>query len=567
MKINRLAEADKYVETAMGQEQKEEVSLIKFMKHNNWSKFLTIIFLIFLILLICGLLAGCGGKSTQTSTQSKILTYSYPKDIGPLNPHQYNPNQMVAQAMVYEPLVQYGADGKIIPWLAESWTISPDGKEYIFKLRKGVKFSDGTEFNAAAVKKNFDAVLANGKRHEWLEFIRQIQETRAVDDLTFTLVLKEVYYPTLQELALIRPLRFLAPSAFTDNGNTAETIKQPVGTGPWVLSEYKQGEMAVFVRNEHYWGPQPKLDKIIFKIISDGESRVMAFEKEELDLIYGYGSISIDAFKQLRDSGKYEAKLSEPLATRAIAVNSNRGPTKELKVRQALQHAVDKEALVKGVFFGIERKADTLFAPNFPYCDLGLKPYEFNLDKARTLLEEAGWKLPPGQEFREKDGQELELELCFESTDAVQKSVSEVLQGDMRKIGVRLKLVNEEKQAYEQRRKNGSFHLIFSNTWGVPYDPHSFVGSMRSPADADYQAQAGLPMKAEIDKTINDVLISTDELRRQDMYRYILGTLHDQAVYLPLTYLTNQAVYHKNVSGVIFLGSQYDIPFANMDKQ
>ena len=519
------------------------------------------------LLLLAGLAAGCGSQSSQSPAKEKVLNFSWAKDIGPLNPHLYNPNQMFAQALVYEPLVQYSADGKIIPWLAESWTISPDGKEYIFKLRKDVKFSDGTPFNAVAVKKNFDAVLANSKRHDWLAFIREIKDTQVIDDNTFKLVLKDAYYPVLQELALIRPIRFLAPSQFPDSGNTGEGIKKPVGTGPWVLSEYKQGEVAVFVRNEHYWGPKPKVDKLVVKIIPDSESRVVAFEKKELNLIYGNGSISLDAFKQLQQSGKYETQLSQPLATRVLAINSNKGATKELKVRQAIQHAVNKDAFVKGVLFGTELKADTLLAANFPYCNLGLQPYEYSEGKAKALLEAAGWQEVPGKEFREKDGQALELEVCFVSTDAIQKSVGEVLQGDFKKVGIKVKLTGEEEGAIVERQKNGNFNLIYSDTWGAPYDPHSLVGSMREPAHADYQAQLGLPMKADIDRLATNVLVSTDEAKRQEMYRQIFTTLHEQAVYLPLSYLTNIAVYPKNVTGGAFMGSQYEIPFVNMDIQ
>ena len=193
--------------------------------------------LFFSLILLVSLVAGCGSQTSKDTPKEKTLKFSWAKDIGPLNPHLYNPNEMFAQGLVYESLVQYSSDGKIIPWLAESWTVSPDGKEYIFKLRKDVKFADGTMFNAAAVKKNFDAVLANGKRHDWLAFIRQIKETQVIDDSTFKLVLKDAYYPVLQELALIRPIRFLAPSQFPDSGNTAEGIKKPVGTGPWMLSE------------------------------------------------------------------------------------------------------------------------------------------------------------------------------------------------------------------------------------------------------------------------------------------------------------------------------------------
>ncbi|QDR79667.1 nickel ABC transporter substrate-binding protein [Sporomusa termitida] len=518
-------------------------------------------------MLLVSLLAGCGSQSGQTPATEKVLNFSWAKDIGSLNPHMYNPNQMFAQALVYESLVQYSDAGKIVPWLAESWTISPDGKEYIFKLRQDVKFSDGSAFNAAAVKKNFDAVLANGKRHDWLAFIRQIQETQVIDDHTFKLVLKDAYYPVLQELALIRPLRFLAPAAFPDNGNTGKGIKQPVGTGPWVLSEYKQGEVAVFVRNEHYWGPKPKVDKLVIKIIPDSESRVVAFEKQELNLLYGNGSISLDAFKQLQAAGQYETKLSEPLATRVLAINSNKGATKELKVRQALQHAVNKDAFVKGVLFGTEHKADTLLATNFPYCNLGLTPYEYSEDKARALLDEAGWKVVPGRDFREKDGQTLELEFCYESTNAIQKSVGEVLQGDLKKVGIKVKLTGEEQGSIDQRQKDGNFNIIYGDTWGAPYDPHSLVGSMREPAHADYQAQLGLPMKAELDKLASAVLVSTDETKRQELYRQIFTTLHEQAVYLPLSYLANLAVYPKNLSGVAFMGSQYEIPFGTIDIQ
>ncbi|WP_094604976.1 Nickel-binding periplasmic protein [Sporomusa silvacetica DSM 10669] len=522
--------------------------------------------LISLILLV-SLVAGCSSQTSKDTAKEKVLNFSWAKDIGPLNPHMYNPNQMFAQALVYESLVQYSSDGKIIPWLAESWTISPDGKEYVFILRKDVKFSDGTPFNAAAVKKNFDAVLANSKRHDWLAFIRQIKETQVIDDYTFKLVLKDAYYPVLQELALIRPIRFLAPSQFPDNGNTSESIKKPIGTGPWVLSEYKQGEVAVFVRNEHYWGTKPKLNKLVVKIIPDSESRVVAFEKNELNLIYGTGSISLDAFKQLQQSGKYETKLSEPLATRVLAINSNKGVTKDLKVRQAIQHAFNKDAFVKGVLLGTERKADTVLATNFPYCNLELKPYEYSEAKAKALLEEAGWQEVQGKEFREKDGQVLELEFCFESTDAIQKSVAEVLQGDLKKIGIKVKLTGEELLSIVQRQKDGNFNMIYSDTWGAPYDPHSLVGSMRAPGHADYQAQVGLPMKAELDQKAAVVLVSTDETKRQELYKQIFTTLHEQAVYLPLSYLANIAVYPKKVTGVTFMGSQYEIPFVNMDIQ
>ncbi|ALJ39340.1 hypothetical protein AEJ54_04460 [Azospirillum sp. Sp 7] len=109
------------------------------------------------------------------------LTYSWTGNVGPLDPHRYSPNQMFAQAMVYEPLVRYREGGAIEPWLATAWTVSPDGRTYDFTLREGVVFSDGSPFDAAAVKANFDAVLADRARHDWLELIAQIREVSVLD--------------------------------------------------------------------------------------------------------------------------------------------------------------------------------------------------------------------------------------------------------------------------------------------------------------------------------------------------------------------------------------------------
>ena len=125
------------------------------------------------------------------SWDKDTLVYAWSSNVGPLNPHAYGANKMFAQALVYEPLVQYGEGGKIIPWLAESWQISSDGKVYTFTLRDNVLFSDGTPFTADAVVKNFDAVRKNIKRHDWLATADMIDSYRALDARTFELTLKQ----------------------------------------------------------------------------------------------------------------------------------------------------------------------------------------------------------------------------------------------------------------------------------------------------------------------------------------------------------------------------------------
>ncbi len=128
-------------------------------------------------------------------------------------------------------------------------------------------------------------------------------------------------------------------------------------------------------------------------------------------------------------------------------------------------------------------------------------------------------------------------------------------------------IIGEEEDAIGERQKSGAFHLVFGDTWGAPYDPHSFVSSMRVPTHADYQAQLGLAMKPEIDRQIGEVLISTDPAKRQALYRSILTTLHQAAVYLPLTYQSSMVVHSSAVDKVGFSAVDTEIPFAAMVKK
>lgn len=507
--------------------------------------------------------------SVSVSAARTDLTFSWSSNSGPLNPHLYSPNQMYAQAMLYEPLVHYGEDGSPVPWLAINWEMSPDGKSYTFFLREGVVFSDGTPFNAKAVKMNVDAVLANAARHSWLDLINQIEGCEILNEMTVRLILKNPYYPLLQELALIRPLRFLSPAAFPADGDTSKEIVAPIGTGPWVLAESKKGEYDIFVRNERYWGPKSALEKITVKVLPDPESRVIALETGTIDLIYGSGGhsagqIGLEAFTRVSRQGRLETGISGPLSSRLLAVNSSRGPTSELAVRRAIQHAVDKDLLVEAIFLNLEKRADTLFAPTMPYCDLGLTPFAFDRDKASRLLDEAGWVLEPGKSVRAKNGQELAVDFCFTGNDALQKAIAEALQGELAKVGLRLNLIGEESDSFLKRQRDGEFGMIFNDTWGAPYEPHAMVGSMRAPSHADYQAQVGLPMKAELDEMIGRVLLTTDEDKRQELYREILTILHEQAVYLPLTYMTSVRVHDPKLQGVEFTPMRQYIPFERM---
>ncbi|QCE33096.1 nickel ABC transporter, nickel/metallophore periplasmic binding protein [Acetobacteraceae bacterium] len=512
------------------------------------------------------LLVAAGLFFLPTAGISQVLNFSWPVNVGPLNPHLYTPNQMFAQDMVYEPLVRFEKDGKIHPFLAQSWEISADGKTYLFNLRKDVKFSNGEIFDAKAVKANFDAILANRSRHNWLESINQITAVKVIAPYAIQITLKENYYPFLEDLSFPRPFKFIAPSQFKNSG-TKDGILSPIGTGPWKLAKTKLGEEDIFTRNEFYWGEKPDFEQINVKIIPDPNSRAMALETGQIDLIQGAnGAISLDMFEQFKKSKKYQTDLSAPLGTLMVVLNTQKGPLKELAVREAIHHAVDKKSILSSVLYNTQQKAETLFAKNIPYADIDLKTYEYDPALSASLLEKSGWIAPKKNGIREKNGEKLTLALAFVGSDTIMKSISEIIQANLRQIGIDTQLIGEEESSIFARQREGNFAMIFEEVWGAPFAPAALLSSMRAPSHADYQAQLGLPDKKEIDLEIQKVLTSHNEQTRKALYKDILTRLHQEAVYLPLTYVTAIGVANDKIKNINFGATIMEIPFHQMKR-
>ncbi|MEI2376480.1 nickel ABC transporter substrate-binding protein [Priestia megaterium] len=521
------------------------------------------------ILILSTLLVGCSNANNEESTSKdnhdNMLTIALPRDVGEMNPHVYNPSQLFSQSMVYEPLVSYQAGGKIKPNLAKSWEISEDGKVYMFHLREGVKFSDGTDFNAEIVKKNFDTILNNKELHSWLGFITKIAQTEVVDKNTFKLTLTEPYYPTIQELAVVRPVRFLGEAGFPKDGDTSKGIVKPVGTGPWILEKYKADEYAIYKRNENYWGEIPKVEKIKVKVIPDAETRVLAFEKGDLDMIYGEGVVSLDTFKQLKSTGKYETRVSEPIATRQLVMNTKTEQLSDERVRQALHYGFNKEALVKGVTSGLEEKADHILPTNLPYTkDVDVKLVKYNVEKAKALLDKAGWKLPKGKTVREKDGKLLEIDLMYDSAESIQKAMAETLQSEWAAIGVKLNIEGVELPDQVQRFKDNKFDINFYSNFGAPYDPHTFLNIVSSKGYGFNEAISAYPNKDKLIKQMAKVPQTTNEKERQQLYSSILKSIQDQGAIIPISYMKKTAIYQKNVTNFNFPANRDENPFTGI---
>ncbi len=528
--------------------------------------------------LMAASLTGCGGagsaaettaaagtessaaaSETGASEAKEELVFVNYRDIRDLNPHLYA-GEMYAQEMLYETLVNITADG-YEGCLAESWDISDDGKTYTFHIRDGVKFSDGEVCDANAIKANFDAIIENKDRHTWLEMMNLLVGVSAPDDKTFVIELSEPYYPLLTELGVTRPFAMISPKAMKD-GSTKDGVNAYIGTGPYVLTDFVTDEYAIFEANENYWGEQPKIKKITVKVIPDNQTRILALEKGEIDMIFGKNMIDADAINQYTGNDKFTVSLSDPTSTRQIVLNTTRDVLADKEVRQALQHATNKQAISDGIFYGLEQPADTLFAKTVPYCDIDLEPYAYDVELAQNMLDEAGWVVG-ADKIREKDGQKLNIDLLYNSDSVTEKAIAEYLQSEYQKIGISLNIHGEEEQSYRDNMKAGNFDMVFNICWGMPYDPQSSLAAMRAPVYGDYAAQLGLEDKADIDQAITDILVSTDEAKRQELYTFVLTRLHEDAVYIPLTYECNKAIYRSDLQGFHFTQTQYEVPFAD----
>lgn len=528
--------------------------------------------LIFALMLV--VLAGCGEKGTaQTGAvegeKKTDLIYASAKDINDMNPHLYT-GSMPAQGMVYESLVENTADG-IQPLLAESWDISEDGKVYTFHLRKDVKFQDGEPFNAEAVKANFDAVQANSEKHAWIKLSTKIVSTNVIDEHTVELVLSSTYYPTLVELSMTRPYVFISPKDMI-HGGTKDGVNGYHGTGPYMLTEHKVDENATFEANESYWGGKPEIRKIVAKVLPAGETTFLALQKGEIDFVFtddrGADSIDVHAMNQLAESGEYQVIRSEPMNTSIIAANSSKkdNPVSETAVREAIWHAIDRDTISNDIFEGTQTPAQTLFSSNVNYADVELKTRPYDVSTAEKLLDEAGWTIGSGAAVRTKEGQELKMDLYYDSNSSTQKTQAEYIQNELKNIGIQLSIIGEESSSIANRRSTGEYDLLFNQTWGLAYDPQSTISAFAS-SSAYLHTTSGMAGAQEMYAKIEDVMVSTDENTRKSLYADIMKRVHEEAVFIPLTNGSMTIVAPKNLDGIAFKQTQFELPFERMKFQ
>jgi nickel transport system substrate-binding protein len=529
-----------------------------------------LIFLISFIVVVCLVVLNTSDSKKTVGTDSqnneKGIVYAASKDINDMNPHLYT-GSMSAQALVYESLVENTEDG-IKPLLAKSWDISKDGKTYTFHLRKDVKFHDGEPFNAEAVKKNIDAVQSNVEKHSWIKLSTKIVDCKVIDEYTVELVLSEAYYPTLVELSMTRPYVFISPKDFI-NGETKDGVRGYHGTGAYVLTEHTVDEYATFKANENYWDGVPKVKKITSKVLPAGETTFLALQKGEVNFAFtddrGADSLDVEAMNQLVDSGDYQLIRSAPMNTKIIVANSSKAdnPVHEKAVREAIWYAIDRKTISNDILSGTETVANTLFSHNVNYTDVNLKKRNYDLNKAKEILQKAGWTSEDSNDVRTRDGEKLAVKLYYDSSSSSQKTQAEFIQSSLKEIGVQLQIIGEESTSIANRRSTGDYDLLFNQTWGLAYDPQSTISAFTSPSSYLHTTK-GIEKADELYKKIDDVMVSMNEETRRSLYADILKIVHDVAVFIPISIGSVSVIAPKNLKRISFKQTQFELPFEKM---
>ena len=370
--------------------------------------------------------------------------------------------------------------------LATSWNISEDGKTYTFHLREGVKFSDGTDFNADAVCFNL-ARWVNNDRHASLTSYA-VESYRAVDEHTVEIVFKEGSYPILTELTYPRPVRFLSPSSIEKvEGDVMGKFTKPVGTGQWMLESYTPEQEFVLVPNPYYWGEKPALNKITFKIIPDGQARIMALQSGEVDIIGGdlLGKISLEGVQELQNSGQWNIQQNTTMNAYYMGFSQGNPVLQDVKVRQAINYAIDKESMVSNMFYGIGSPAKGMYDTSVPYVTEENSPgYAYDLEKAKSLMSEAGYTDSNGDGFAEdKNGENITLKLVLTTEENPEwKPMAEYVQSELAKIGLKVDLETLDTNAYnEVSMTTLDYDLIFQRTSSDSWLPHGDMKILFTP--------------------------------------------------------------------------------------
>ena len=430
---------------------------------------------------------------------------------------------------------------KIIPGLAQSWDISKDGLTYTFHLRPNVKFHDGTPLTAEAVKFCFDRQLndqgpfyATGTYPYVKGFLGNVAGVEVVNPTTVQIRLKSPLTPFLQYLAH-HSLYIYSPDALKKWGK--DIVKHPVGTGPFKLETWEPGVRVVLARNDQYWGGAPKVRQAIYVPIIEAQARLSAIKTGEIDLTM---DVPPDSLADLRKDPDVVVAETNSSAVWYVALNTRHPALKDKRVRQALNYAVQKEAIIRDILKGTAIVATTPLSPVYgPYHEDKTVRYPYDPEKAKALLKEAGFA----------NGFDVTF-FVPESGSGMQSPVEmgTVIQANLAAVGVRAKIQTMEWGAYLKEYLDGPDMAEMS--WNPSIgDPDHMMYMLLSSDRFPPAFNAGFYQNPRVDELLRKGRTTIDEKERIPLYREAQRLVVEDAPWIFVDHGKQVIVYRKRVQG------------------
>jgi len=422
--------------------------------------------------------------------------------------------------LIFETLAGVDEQGNPVPKLAESWDISPDGKTYTFHLRKGVTFHDGTPFNASVAKFSIEW---SGKNKAFGMYIDRIE---IVDDHMLKVYLTEYYRPFLLDMASEFGCKVISPGDY-------------IGTGPFKLVEYKKDQEAILLRNDDYWGEQPKLEKVIWKTVPDPYTQVLALKAGELDLIGAaehHSSLPYIEIARLQEDPDLEVMLHSYGRYQVLRFNCEKEPFSDVKVRTACNYAIDRELMVRTLFADIPD-------PAYRISDARFKWGPANIDE------------------KDKDGNPFTCDLVVPAGEANADVVAPFVQSELKKLGIGINIITLESGAAGKLRDEGKYDLYVHHSGCLP----SIAGYIEIGGRYHAGGWSHGYQTDTMDELIERAWTTPDEDEWRTLCDQIWEILHEEAPCIPLYDITKPVVFRKNVHGFEFGPTMFEMDLTDVE--
>jgi peptide/nickel transport system substrate-binding protein len=493
------------------------------------------------LLILALMLALAAPAAAQPAGTLVVGLVAEPVNLDPAQVTDLNSNRVGRR--IVETLVTFPDEStQIVPGLAESWTISKDGLQYTFKLRSGIKFHDGTPFTAEAVKFSIERQInAEHPAHKLGKypfanfFFGNVKAVEALSDERVAFLLKE---PRASFLAILTAgaASIVSPTAVMKSG--PDYPLQPVGTGPFKFVSWDRGQRVILEKNPAYWKFPVKLDRVIYRPIVEDQARLTELLTGSLDLIVG---VPPDFVGQLESGGKAAVLKQVGAHVWYLGINNQKKPFDDKRVRQALNYAVNKDAIVRDVLKGTGTPSRGPVLPNTWAADPTLKAYPYDPERAKKLLAEAGFP----------NGFSTTLWVP-ESGSGMQSPVamSTVVQSNLKAVGVNVTLQTMEWGAFLAKLRTKEQELFALSWMAGTEDPdmvmypllHSSQWTPNGPNRALYK-------NPKFDDLLQQARLTTDQARRASLYKEAQRILVDDAPWVFVDHEIQIAALARRVQG------------------